>query len=617
MSLIHTSHLPVPPPTVVDQPQNLTLWQYMKPIRAKWLTGVAVAICASVIGISIPQVLAWIVDHLVANENPSGSTVWAGGLLMIGLGLLQAGLIFVRRMLVIDQASTVEMSMRMSLFDHLMRMPAAFHDHWPSGQLLTRSTSDLSLMRRWIAFGSIQSISSTVMLAAGLFYLFRGSWLLGLIYLCSVPFMLLTLWLFVRTMKSLTRSVQQQSGDLATSVEESVQGIRVLKALGQGQNSLSRFTAQASTLMNTEIARSQAVGSMLVKTISITAVTMAISLFVGIHQVAQEKLSLGELTAYFATTAVLTPQIQRAGMLISMWLDSKVAMERHREIMQEPVGEDVLLVSGVTTPQVSRHDAAGVKFEHVSFTFGRGKKEVLHELTLDVAPGEILALVGSTGSGKSTVLQLIPRLYAPTRGKVLLDNTDISTIPLPELRAQMAIAFEEPVLFSSSVRENVLMGVETERFNSEELESIVATALRVSASDFVDTLPDGVETLIGEEGMSLSGGQRQRLSLARAIACDPRVLLLDDPLSALDVNTEEAVVGMLKEQLKNTTTIITAHRPSTVALADRVALLDKGRIAAIGTHSELMKNPAYARLMLLNPDDSTAKNHTSQNQEVL
>lgn len=608
MSLIKTSPQPVPEPSQVGQPHVLTLWQYMRPIRARWLLGCAVAISASIIGISIPQVLAWIVNHLVGSAHPTVSAVWTGGLLITAMGLAQAGLLFVRRMLVIDTASQVENTMRMALFDHLMRATVSFHDRWSSGQLLTRATSDLSLMRRWIAFGSIQSIASSMMVLTGLFYLFRGSWLLGLIYLCSIPLMVLSLWFFIRKMKGLTRSSQEQSGDLATTVEESVQGIRVLKALGQGRNALGRFTGQSERLMDTEIQRAQTLGSVFIKTFVISAVTMALALWVGLHEVSAGQLSVGKLTAFFATTAMLTPQIERSAMLISIYLDSKVAMERHREIMGSPVGENIVLINGASLPHVSRHDAASLEFSGASFSYADSEAQVLCDINMQVAPGEILALVGPTGCRKSTLLQLIHRLYELDSGQLLLDGKDVATMDVAELRSQISFAFEEPILFSSSVRDNVLLGVSREGQSEQELEELVRTALRVSSSDFVAELPDGVDTLIGEEGMSLSGGQRQRLSLARAIAANPRVLLLDDPLSALDVNTEEAVVGMLKEQLRDTTTLITAHRPSTVALADQVAMLDDGRIVAVGTHQELMQRPDYARLMLLHPDNDESVN---------
>ena len=230
---------------------------------------------------------------------------------------------------------------------------------------------------------------------------------------------------------------------------------------------------------------------------------------------------------------------------------------------------------------------------------------VLHDITFKAFAGEILALVGATGSGKSTILNLIPRFYEPSSGKILLGGHDAADMPLPEVRAQMASVFEEAVLFSGSVRENILLGVH-DLSSSEEADQRVRAALTIAACDFVDDLPEGVNTIIGEEGLSLSGGQRQRLSLARALAVRPSVLLLDDPFSALDVHTEEKIIEALRtghEGLGGATTLLTAHRPSTVALADRVLLLEDGRITAQGTHTELMKLPQYRRLMSVQDED--------------
>ncbi|WP_322745988.1 ABC transporter ATP-binding protein [Rothia terrae] len=599
MSLIRSRRVPVPPPLENDTTADVGLWQYMRPIRAKWLLGVLVAISSTSVALSIPQVLAWVIDHLVGSDSPSRRQVLLGGAIMIALGLLQSGLMFLRRMLIIDTSTTVEMTMRMRLFDQLMRLPLSFHDAWGSGQLLTRSTSDLALIRRWVSFGSVQAITSGAALCVGIFYLSHGSGLLALIFLASVPVTLVVLWRFQKKMKALTRKSQQQSGDLATKVEESVQGIRVLKALGQGSNALDRFKTGAAELMDTEMARSRAQGSTFVATSTITAITLAISLWVGLRQVASGSLSVGELTAFFATIALLSPHVERASQLMGMWLDARVAVDRHREVMSTPAGENIVLVNGATVPAVSSGEAASLTFEHATFAYEDAAAPVLSDISLDVRPGEILALVGPTGSGKSTLLQLLPRLYELDSGSIFLDEQDIAQMDLPELRSAMSIAFEEPVLFSSSVRDNVLLGVNRERMSEAEQEQILRDALRVSSSDFAAQLPEGVDTLIGEEGLSLSGGQRQRLSLARAIAAHPRILLLDDPLSALDVRTEEAVVSMLKEHLRHTTTLLTAHRPSTVALADRVALLENGKITAIGTHQQMMRNPSYARLMML------------------
>ena len=390
----------------------------------------------------------------------------------------------------------------------------------------------------------------------------------------------------------------------------------------------------------------------------IVGVSTAVALAVGASQVAAGTLSLGAMTAYFAVQTTVLSHVTRSTALMSAYLSYKVALERHNEVMDEPGFEAVPLVrgsaavsgpehpqgasdsstvagvsaeggSGKETMQYPSGGAVSVTFDHVQFSYDAAEVpakpaveansavkapevSVLKDVDFKVFPGEILALVGATGSGKSTVLSLVPRFYEPTSGSLRFGTRDTADMSVEEVRAQTAFVFEEAVLFSGTVRENVLMGVaeqyergtEDEDYPSqEELEATLNTALQLAACDFVAELPQGLDTVIGEEGMSLSGGQRQRLSLARALAKRPSVLLLDDPFSALDVNTEERIITGLREGLEGlggATTLLTAHRPSTVALADRVLLMVDGAVVAEGTHAELMdSSEQYRQLMTM------------------
>ncbi|WP_237224685.1 ABC transporter ATP-binding protein [Rothia nasisuis] len=593
--LLRVRPLPTPAP-VPHGPRtehDVTLWTYSKPIRGRWVAGLLVSLAAAVIAISIPQVLGWIVDAMLT-DSPTTGTVWAGGGLVFALGIVQAALFFLRRQLVLEPASTVENTMRIDLFDRLLRFPVSFHDRWPSGQLLTRAMGDLSTIRRWTAFGLIQVITVAVQVTLGTLYMFNGAWQLGLLFLAALPITFFCIWRFVTRFRALTRAAQEKTGDMATTVEESVQGLRVLKALGRGPHALRGFTSEAAELRDLEIERGRAMGAVRMQTALMSGATLCAALIWGLNLVSLGQLTVGALTSFFATATLLFTQVERSGMLLSMYLAASVSLDRHRQVMVGPAGEDVSLTRA---PAVRRDDAAPLTFRQVHFSYSLEEKPVLVDFTLDVHPGEIIALVGSTGSGKSTVLQLVQRLYEPTEGTIALGGRDIQDFSLPELRGQVAIAFEDPLLFSDSVRENVLLGVNRSRYTAEELDALVARALNVAAANYVYDLPEGLDTVIGEEGMSLSGGQRQRLSLARAIAAQPAVLLLDDPLSALDVDTEEQVLAQLKSELTATTTLLTAHRPSTVALADRVALIADGGVVAVGRHSDLLTHPAYRDLM--------------------
>ena len=448
------------------------------------------------------------------------------------------------------------------------------------------------------------------------------------------------------------------TGDLSTRIEESVRGIRVIKALGRSPEQIQEYSESVDALQVREYGRSMLVARVALYQGLIVGVSTAVALAVGASQVAAGTLSLGAMTAYFAVQTTVLSHVTRSTALMSAYLSYKVALERHNAVMDEPGFEAVPLVrgsgavsepehplgasdsstvagvsaeggSGKETMQYPSGGAVSVTFDHVQFSYDAAEApakpaveansavkapevSVLKDVDFKVFPGEILALVGATGSGKSTVLSLVPRFYEPTSGSLRFGTRDTADMSIEEVRAQTAFVFEEAVLFSGTVRENVLMGVaeqyergtEDEDYPSqEELEATLNTALQLAACDFVAELPQGLDTVIGEEGMSLSGGQRQRLSLARALAKRPSVLLLDDPFSALDVNTEERIITGLREGLEGlggATTLLTAHRPSTVALADRVLLMVDGAVVAEGTHAELMESSEqYRQLMTM------------------
>lgn len=634
-----------------------TLAAYARPIRVRWGVGLLVAFGAGALEISIPQVLQIIVDHL--SQSTTESAIWIAGGLVLLLGIAHASFMYWRRWLIVDPTSTIELSMRMNFFDRLLSAPLSLLDRWPSGQLLTRSMSDLGTIRRWLSFGIVQMLTVAVMFLVGGFFMLRSSPSLALVFVVTVPILVLSLVNFTRKYYRASHEIQQLTGDLSTRIEESVRGIRVIKALGRSPEQIQEYSESVDALQVREYGRSMLVARVALYQGLIVGVSTAVALAVGASQVAAGTLSLGAMTAYFAVQTTVLSHVTRSTALMSAYLSYKVALERHNEVMDEPGFEVVPLVrgsaamsgpehpqgasdsstvagvsaeggSGKETMQYPSGGAVSVTFDHVQFSYdaadapvpaeaaGAGSEvkapevSVLKDVNFKVFPGEILALVGATGSGKSTVLSLVPRFYEPTSGSLRFGTRNAADMSIEEVRAQTAFVFEEAVLFSGSVRENVLMGVadqyergtEDEDYPAtEELEATLQTALQLAACDFVAELPQGLDTVIGEEGMSLSGGQRQRLSLARALAKRPSVLLLDDPFSALDVNTEERIITGLREGLDGlggATTLLTAHRPSTVALADRVLLMVDGAVVAEGTHAELMdSSEQYRQLMTM------------------
>lgn len=572
------------------------LYPHVRPIMPRLVMGLLSALLASIVALAIPQVLRVLINDWL-RPGGSGQAVWIASAVILVLGIAEAGLVALRRQFVINPATTVETRMRVSLYDHLQDLTVSFHDRWGSGQLLSRAMTDLNFLRRWMAFGAIMLVVTTLTVVIGVVVMFSMSWQLALIFLAAaVPIMIYGFRFRTRFSKVARRS-QDQAGDLATTVEESVHGIRVLKAFGRSREALENFNEQAEELRQTEISKAKHLAAFSLVVTLLPELALGAGLVVGVMLAAGGQLSIGSLVAFFATAAVIAAPVEFCGMLLAMALTAKTAVDRHFEVMDS--------VNTITSPPEPRRPAelkGALGFHNASFAFEDAPdKPILKDISLDIRPGETMALVGITGSGKSALLQLVPRLFEVSSGSVTIDGVDLRDFSVEELRTVVAVAFEDTTLFSSSVRDNVLLGVPGHE-SAERREQILAEALDTAQAHFAYSLPEGLDTLIGEEGLSLSGGQRQRIALARAVAAQPKVLVLDDPLSALDVNTEELVEARLREVLADTTTLIVAHRPSTVALADRVALLEDGRISAVGTHTELLAENSHYRYVIASLD---------------
>jgi ATP-binding cassette subfamily B protein len=590
------------------------LHPYVRTALPRLVGGLAASLGASLMALSIPAVLRWVTDGPLtqgARDHDWSGLIWSVVLVAV-LGAGEAGLILLRRTLVMFPGTRVEAGMRMALFRHLQDLPVAFHDRWPGGQLLSRIMGDLGLLRRWLVFGVLQLVVSFVTIVVGVGLLVAtGGWL-GIIFLCGAIPVTILAFRFSSKYRKISRLSQDQSGDLATTVEESVHGIRVLKAFGRGPDALDQFTDQAEGLRETEIRKATTDAGLTTALRVIPEVTQGVALVVGTYLVASGDMTLGTLVAFFATAQVINGPVVDLGMTLSMTLNARTAVDRFFEVMDtvNPLTDPAKPADlPAVTPGQAARNGGHVAFRDVTFRYDDAARPVLDHVDLELPPGTTTALVGLTGSGKSTLAMLPPRLFDVTEGVVEVDGVDVREMTRAQVRERVAVAFEDPTLFSASVRDNVLLGV-SDTLPAAEREALLAQALEIAQARFVADLPDGVETRIGEEGMSLSGGQRQRLALARAIAARPRVLVLDDPLSALDVTTEEAVTARLRDVLVATTTLVIAHRPSTVALADRVAVLQGGRITAVGTHHDLLaSDPHYRYIISSLEDDYEAHEH--------
>jgi ATP-binding cassette subfamily B protein len=572
----------------------LRIFPYAKKALPRISLGIVAALAAHGFALAIPQVLSQLINDLESVRTLDA--LYFSVILVLIMGILEAVMVLLRRWLVLTPGTYVESGLRSTLYAKLQDLPVSFHDRWPSGQLLSRATQDLSLIRRWLSFGVVLLVANAITIIAGLVILFTFHWLLGLIFfVISIP-----IWIqgyrFEAKYGTIARLSQDQAGDLATSVEESVHGIRVLKAFGRGDHAASKFAKEAKDLRSTELKKAGLIANIWVYLLLIPESAIALSMFVGIFLVADGSLTVGGLVAFFATATVLRWPTESIGFLLSMTLDAKTAVQRFFEVIDEPVG-----IEDPVNPKTIRDSKGRLEFKDVHFRYPDSppkQTDIVNGVNLVLEPGESVALIGITGCGKTTLTALTSRLYDVTSGAIEIDGVDIKDLTRFELRSLVAMAFEDATLFSTSVRENILLG--REQSTEEELREAIA----VAQAQFVYDLPEGLETKIGEEGLSLSGGQRQRLALARAVAAKPAILVLDDPLSALDVATEALVEEALRNVLKNTTALIVAHRPSTVQLADKVALMQDGKVVAVGKHSDLLASNEHYRYVISSLDSS-------------
>ncbi|MFE1933177.1 ABC transporter ATP-binding protein [Streptomyces sp. NPDC059474] len=580
----------------------LRLWPYVRPVRVRLFGAAGVAVVASCLGLVIPLVLKWMVDGPVAHRDPGG--VWLGGALLLALGTAEAGLFGLRRWLVGRPLASVEAAMRADLYRHLQRLPVSFHDRWASGQLLSRATTDLMLLRMFLAFPLTFLVVNGVTILAGFAILLSQEWTLGLVLVVPAVPLVILCSLFETRYATVARTVQDQTGDLTTVVEEGVLGVRIVKGFGCHRSQARAFRALSQQVRSTELHKARLLATLWALIMTLPELAIGAALVLGTMRVADGDLSAGTLVAFLSTALTLRWPVESLGFLLAMSQDAATATDRYFDVMDaEPAaaadrhrpaeslgrGEEGRSGTG------GQDREGGLRFEGVEFAYADAPPEeppVLRGVDLHIRPGETMALVGATGSGKTTLTALVPRLQEITHGRITLDGRDITALPREELRALVAVAFEEPTLFSATASENVLMGA-TDAGREELLR-----ALKVAQADFVHALPEGTDTEVGEQGLSLSGGQRQRLALARAVVGSPRFLVLDDPLSALDVHTEALVEAALRQVLAATTALVVAHRPSTVLLADRVALLSEGRITAIGTHQRLLRESAEYRSLM-------------------
>jgi ATP-binding cassette subfamily B protein len=566
---------------------------YIKPYRGLVLVFGLSSIGSLAAAASIPKVIQYIIDGPIAHHQLGQMLPLAT--LLVGIGLLEFVFIFMRRNFAGVASLRMETDMRDDFYAHLQGLQVAFHDNWQSGQLLSRAIADIATVRRFVSFGLIWFIQTIVTFIVVVVLMLGLDWQLAVVVVvCMLPIGYFSL-LFHEKYWVIARRLQDQQGDLTTIIEEMATGVRIIKAFGRMPLMQKRFEDQARLLRSTSLEGIEARARLWTQLNFLPNLSLVAVLLLGGFHVVQGSLTIGGLIAFMNYVFMLTWPMDAIGYVLSMSEECQTASDRLNEVFD-------------SRPEITDREGAHamercrghIEFRGVGFKYPNSDEWILRGLNLVVEPGETVGLVGRTGSGKTSLAYLLPRLYDVAEGQVLLDGIDIRDLHLRSLRSHIGVAFEDPILFSASVHENLVMGRPV--VEDDELKR----AIDVAQAGFVWELPWGLETRVGEQGYTLSGGQRQRLALARAVLGRPQVLVLDDPLSSVDVHTEAVIEESLGTVLEGVTALLVVHRPSTLALADRVALIDGGTIVAVGTHTELMKTNELYRALLSQEYDSPA-----------
>ncbi len=559
------------------------LLSFLRPYRR----GLALSVVLAVGSQGAQIALIWLTGRNVIDQalvHHDARRLWLDVGAIAALGLCSAAPLLGRRLLSGRQALDVEMDLRQSLYSHLVRMSFGFYDRHQTGQLMSRATVDLQGVRFFLGYGLIFFFQNALTVASVSVVLFFFEWRLALVVLAVTPLLVALAYRYSHVAHPTLRDVQQKLADVATVAEENIVGVHVVKAFAQEQAEEAKFRYRNEALFGQTLRANRQRATYVPLLSFLPLLAQAAVLLVGARMVAHGSLSIGSFVAFNLYLALLVMPLRSLGMWVGQAQRATASGERIFQVLDEP--EEVADRPGAVELPPGEGE---IRFEDVSFGYLPGRP-VLEHLDLVVEAGSTVALIGHTGAGKTTLASLVPRFYDVQAGRVLVDGVDVRDVRLASLRRAIGVIAQDPFLFSTTVRENIAFG--RPELSDEEVERVARLA---QAHEFVERLPQGYETVIGERGITLSGGQRQRIAIARALALDPRILILDDATASVDATTEARIRAGLREVMRGRTTLIIAHRLSTIALADEIVVLDAGRIAARGTHEQLREESAVYR----------------------
>jgi ABC-type multidrug transport system fused ATPase/permease subunit len=565
----------VDPPDLGLRPTFRRLLRLWWAERRLGFLGLFLAFCYTVISISIPLLISRAIDDsITAHKNP----LWPYLLAIVVLATIRLGVNFSRRYTTARIGIRIEARMRELLYRAYLRFPRAFYDRHATGQVLSRATNDLYPIRYFIGWGLVQGMQSVMMIVGVAIALLIVNPLLALFTAVAMPPIALLAYRFARHVSPISRELQARKGDVTEAADEAVVGIEMVQAFGREDDVRERFGFRAGVVRDTVLRQAGVEAKHLPGLFYLPALSIAAVLFFGGRQVIQGNLTIGQFVLFETLLLQLVWPLEALGWITNLGQRALASAGRSFAWL-----EGIAPLPEPAAPKQLSQGPLAIRFEDVRFAYG-GEVDVLHDLDLSIEPGEIVAVCGPTGAGKTSLLNLLPRFYDPTGGRVLVGGIDTRDLRLEDLRSAVALVTQRPVLFSQSLRDNLTAGR-----GDADWDEVLAACEAAGVDHFGPTLPEGYDTLIGERGVNLSGGQRQRVALARALVTSARVIVLDDPLSAVDTLTERRLVHRLRPALEGRTVLVATQRLSTVELADRAVVLDDGKIVESGTPSELLR----------------------------
>lgn len=570
--------------------------EFMAKYWARYLLAFILVNVISMMSLVTPLLTERIIDEFIPNADFQGITLYA--ILVLGVATARALVTFSQRYNIEYTAQKVIYDVRNRLYQHLQTLSFSFFDQNRTGELMSRMTSDVSTLQRAMGMGFINLFSNALSIVYTLIILFSKNVQLTLMSLLFMPFLIWSVSTFSIKVRPTFRKVRDQMGIFTAAMQESITGVRVVKAFAQEDYEIEKFRKENRDYydINMLSVKLEAFYGPLMSFISMMGTVFLI--WYGGMQVVKDSISLGEWMVFNTLIAQLIQPVRMFGWLVSMVQRASASGQRIFEILDTQ--SDVTDAPGaIALPPLKGQ----VRFENVSFSYDN-RIFVLEELNIDVQPGQTIAILGSTGSGKSSLINLVPRFYDPQKGRVLIDNHDLRDVTIDSLRRQIGIVLQETFLFNDSLRNNISYGRP-----EASLEEIIDAAKAAKIHEFIMTLPQGYDTVVGERGVGLSGGQKQRMAIARALLMEAKVLILDESTSSVDTETERAIQQAFAKLTENCTTFVIAQRLSTIRNADRILVLDKGRIAQEGTHEQLLKEEGgiYHQIyqMQLRPQEET------------